>query len=247
MGQTANSVVALFLTVGLCVPLLFVSKKHTALICQAIEITIKEEPGQSFITPKAVMDCLTSTYKISLQKTPLKNINTHHIQHHLISYKFIKNVWVYKTWPGILKICLETKYCIARIINPTEPNEAYLDEAGGLLEGKGLPLLRLLIVTGQNIGIANNTLRDKSLLALLHFIYRDPFWKRQITSLEVTAHGKIILGTQIGGHQIAFGKAENIDEKFEKLWLFYSQVIPYKGWKAYHFINVAFDNQLICE
>ncbi|AXI24050.1 Cell division protein FtsQ [Cardinium endosymbiont of Sogatella furcifera] len=247
MGQTAKSVVSLFLTVGLCVSLLFVGKKHATLLCEAIEISIKEEPGQSFITPKEVMNCLASTYKISLQKTPLKNIHTHAIQHHLASHPFIKNVWVYKTWQGILKICLETKYCIARIINRTEPNEVYLDEAGCLLEAKGLPLLRLLIITGQNIGIANNTLRDKGLLALLHFIYKHPFWKRQITSLEVTAHGKIILGTQVGGHQITFGKAENIDEKFEKLWLFYTQVIPYKGWKAYHLVNVEFDNQLICE
>lgn len=78
-------------------------------------------------------------------------------------------------------------------------------------------------------------------------MHRDPFWQRQITSLQVEDNGKIILGTQIGGHQIEFGKAENIEEKFQKLWLFYSQVMPYKGWNAYHLVNLEFKNQLVCQ
>ncbi|WP_419241420.1 hypothetical protein [Cardinium endosymbiont of Nabis limbatus] len=265
MGQIVSSVVALFLTMGLCFSLLLVEKKQTTLVCKDIAVTIQDYPEQSFITPQAIVALLQSTHKISLHKTLLNTVNTYAIQHQLTNHPLIKNALVYKTWNGTVKICLKTRCFIARIISPlpqpigielqkssidlmeTNGYQIYLDKKGAVIDLKDPPLLRLLVVTGQNIAIENNKLRDKRLLALLGYIYKDSFWRRQITSLQVTANGKIIMGTQVGGHQIEFGTAENIEEKFEKLQLFYSQVIPYKGWEAYHRVNVAFKDQLICE
>lgn len=249
MGQVVSRVTALFLMIGLCLSLFLANKKHTTLVCKDIAIAIQNNPEQSFITPKEILDLLQSTDKIPLLNRPLNNINTYAIQDQVKNHPLIKNVLVYKTWSGTLKICLTTKCLIARIISLMEPNgsQIYLDEKGDLIEASGLPLLRLLVITDTNIAIENRKLGNKGLLALLHYIYQDAFWRRQITSLQVEANGKIILGTQLGGHQVTFGKAENIDEKFKRLGLFYSQVIPYKGWKAYHRVNVEFEDQLICE
>lgn len=249
MGQIVNRVAALFSTISLCLSLLFVGEKHTNLVCKDIAIAIKAYPGQSLISSKEIAALLQSTHKISLGKTRLKRIDTYTIHHQLKSHPLIKNVLVYKTWSGILNICLETKYFIARTIGLMEPNGAqvYVDEQGTLIELKGLPPLRLLVITGKNIATEQRKLAHKGLLALLHYMHKDAFWQRQITSLQVGDNGKIILGTQVGGHQIEFGKAEKIEEKFEKLRLFYSQVIPYKGWNTYRRVNLEFANQLICE
>ncbi len=217
--------------------------------CKDIEVAIKDYPGQSFITRKDIVDLLQSTHKIALRKTPLKNIDAYAIDNQLKSHPLVKNVLVYKTWNGTLKICLETKYFIARMIRLMEPNgrQVYLDEKGNWITLEGLPLLRLLVITGKNIVTEKKKIDDKGVLRLLHCIYEDAFWRRQITSLQVEDSGKIILGTQISGHQIEFGHPENIQEKLNKLALFYSEVIPYKGWKAYHRVNIAFKGQLICE
>ncbi|MGI2262002.1 cell division protein FtsQ/DivIB [Candidatus Cardinium hertigii] len=249
MNQIVNRVVALFLTIILCLSLLFAQEKHTSLVCKDIAISIKAYPNQSLITVQGILDLLQATYPISLQKTRLKTIDTYAIQDQLSRHPLIKSVLVYKTWNGVLTISLETKYFIARTISLMEPNgrEAYVDEKGSLIALKGLPHLRLLVITGKNIATEKRKLAYKGLLALLHYMHRDPFWQRQITSLQVKDNGKIILGTQIGGHQIEFGKAEHIEEKFQKLWLFYSQVMPYKGWNAYHRVNLEFKNQLVCQ
>ncbi|WP_342265274.1 hypothetical protein [Cardinium endosymbiont of Philonthus spinipes] len=249
MGKIVRRMVALFLTIGLCLSLLWAQKKHAALVCQEIAIVIKDHAGQSLIRSKEIIDLLQSTHTISLQKTLLKNIDAYAIQQQLKSHPLVKKVLVYKTWRGTLTIWLATKCLIARIVRPlSNPNDipCYLDEQGGLIAAKGLPLLRLLVVTDDHIVAAHKRLYDHDLLVLLQYIYQDPFWRGQITSLQVDATGKIILGTQVGGHQVIFGKAARIEEKFEKLWLFYSQVIPYKGWKAYRCVNVAFEGQLIC-
>ncbi|MGI2298974.1 cell division protein FtsQ/DivIB [Candidatus Cardinium hertigii] len=249
MNQIVNRVAALFLTIGLWLSLLFAKEKHTNLVCKDIAISIKAYPGQSLITVQEILDLLEATHPVALQKTHLKKIDTYAIQDQLKRHPLIKSVLVYKTWSGVLTISLTTKYFIARTINLMEPNgtDAYVDEKGDLIALKGLPCLRLLVITGKNIATAKRKLADKGLLALLHYIHSDPFWRRQMTSLEVEDNGKIILGTQIGGHQIEFGKVENIEEKFEKLRLFYSQVMPYKGWNAYHRVNLEFKNQLVCQ
>lgn len=245
MYHIVKSLLTLFLTISLCLSLLFVEKKHTHLVCKDIKVAIKAYPGQTFITAQEIVDLLQSNYAITLGTTPLKKIDIYTIQNQLKKHPLIKSILVYKTWDGILNICLESKYFIARTIGLMEPKQIYVDEQGALLALK-VPL-RLLVITGKNIITEKKQLAPRGLLTLLHYIHKDAFWRRQITSLEVEDDGKMILGTQLGGHKIEFGKAEKIEEKFEKLRLFYSQVIPYKGWRAYHRINLAFENQIICE
>ncbi|WP_123662737.1 cell division protein FtsQ/DivIB [Candidatus Cardinium hertigii] len=253
MGQIANGIISFLLAIGLGLSILLAEKKHAALLCEHIEIEIKDHSGQSVITEKDILDLLPSIHKTTLIGVPLQKIDTYSITTRLNHQPFVKNVLVYKTWHNTLKVYLETKYVIARMINPIGPHsmQMYIDENGDLIAIENLPLLRLLVIGGnpENIVVETDGLQRcaKELLKLLHCLYRDPFFRYQITSLEVENNHKIILGTQIGNHKIEFGYAENISEKLEKLRLFYSKVIPYKGWNAYGRVNLEFKDQLICE
>lgn len=66
MSQIVSRAVALYLTISLCLYLLFVEKKRTTLVCKDIEIAIKDYPGQSFMT-------LQSTHRIFFKKPPSYN------------------------------------------------------------------------------------------------------------------------------------------------------------------------------
>ncbi|RTZ94301.1 MAG: cell division protein, partial [Candidatus Poseidoniales archaeon] len=35
--------------------------------------------------------------------------------------------------------------------------------------------------------------------------------------------------------------------KFKKIDMFFHDILPSKGWDAYHSVNVAFNNQIVCE
>lgn len=250
MGQI-KSIVILLLAISLSLSLLWVAKKHATLLCQQIKIQIKDHPDQSFIAEKDILDLLKATDKMALLGTPLKKISSYNIKKQLERQPLIKNVLVFKTCTGTLNICLETKRVLARIISPTGPNntQTYVDENGNLISIQGLPLFRVLLISSENITTEVDGFQtcNKELLELLYNLHIDPFFCYQITSLQVENNHKITLGTQVGNHQIEFGRADNIHKKLQKLRLFYSQVIPYKGWNAYHRINLEFENQLICE
>lgn len=250
-GLIINSLTILLLAYS-CYLSIMVIKKHATLVCKHVNIHIKEQSGQSFITEQSLLDILHYQHNIQLKGTLLQEINTYYIHSKLQSHPIIKNVLVFKTWPDTLHIYVETKFVIARLLNPMEANgnPLYVDENGNMVVLQGLPLIRVLLISGElkNIAEKNSNLKiNPALLELLHYLYRDPFFRLQITSLEVDSNHKITLGTQIGNHIIEFGKAEHIPKKLEKTRLFYSQIIPYKGWGAYHRINVEFEDQIICK
>jgi cell division protein FtsQ len=85
------------------------------------------------------------------------------------------------------------------------------------------------------------------LLSLLNFIQQDPFWRAQITELSVDEQGSVTMYPQIGSHQIEFGLPTDLDVKFKKLKLVYTDVLPAKGWDRYKRVSVQYRNQIVCE
>ena len=52
---------------------------------------------------------------------------------------------------------------------------------------------------------------------------------------------------QFSKQKIIFGYPDNLDEKFEKINIFYKKIVPAKGWNTYRTVNVKFKNQIICD
>ena len=66
-----------------------------------------------------------------------------------------------------------------------------------------------------------------------------------IDQVDITPSYKFELIPKLGDQVILFGDATNIEKKFDKLKLFYKNVISVKGWKKYSKINLEFDNQIV--
>ena len=81
----------------------------------------------------------------------------------------------------------------------------------------------------------------------MKYIDSNEFWKGQLTEMHILADGKIYFIPQIGNHKIEFGKPENVDDKLNKLMVYYKEVAPNLGWEKYHRINLEFENQIVCE
>ena len=127
----------------------------------------------------------------------------------------------------------------------------YIDEDGTLLPLSDQYTARVLLVQVEKLHGVHKNLREHaygtSLLALLNYIDRDPFWCAQIAHMRIDEKGKIIMNMQIGKQHVEFGAPEDIEEKLAKLTLFYKTIIPYKGWNTYKRVTIEFDNQIVCE
>ena len=81
---------------------------------------------------------------------------------------------------------------------------------------------------------------------LLRFLNDDPFWKAQIAQLIADKDGEIFFNTVLGDQRIEFGTPEDYQLKFNKLKIFYENVLS-KDWSRYRRISIKFQDQIVCE
>ena len=85
------------------------------------------------------------------------------------------------------------------------------------------------------------------ILALVHYVEQDEFWRAQIAQIDIGQSGEATLYPQVGKQRIDFGPADRLSEKFNKLAIFYDQILPRRGWNHYEQISLKYQNQIVCQ
>ncbi len=78
------------------------------------------------------------------------------------------------------------------------------------------------------------------------FIMKNDFLKALIEEVYVNKNGEFELIPRLRNQLIIFGTTENMNEKFERLMIFYKKGLSITGWQRYNVINIKFRNQVIC-
>jgi cell division protein FtsQ len=81
---------------------------------------------------------------------------------------------------------------------------------------------------------------------LAKFIKDDEFWSAQIQQVNVNSKSEFELIPTVGDHRVMFGNLENMEGKFNKLFVFYKEGLNNTDWEKYDTINVKFKHQIIC-
>jgi cell division protein FtsQ len=247
-----RSIKAALTAAGLLVAIGFVEKKQAAKTCTGVNIRIEDAYDTYFINENDVLALMTSNSTEKLIGAPYKNIDIRKLELRIKSNKFIRECQVYSDLTGALNVEIEQARPLARLIHPTAPDR-YISEEGAILPMSERFTARVVLLEGKwidkLIGQPDWQTSDegKNFFALLHFIDSDKFWKAQVAQLSVSPSGNIKLFPQVGSQVIEFGDAADFERKFEKLKLFYKQILPVKGWNRYSRVNVAYKNQIICE
>ena len=77
-------------------------------------------------------------------------------------------------------------------------------------------------------------------------INNDPFLKSQIVQIHINNNGYFELIPRIGNHKILFGSSDNMEKKFKKIKLFYTEGPSPKELNLYDTLNVMFNDQIVC-
>ena len=139
---------------------------------------------------------------------------------------------------------------IGRLMNP-RGSDQYIDMTGKLLPMNTdytarVPLISFAEYPQWESNLGENDL-GKQLMEFLIFINKDELWKAQIAQLAVSEENELTLWPQMTKQLILFGPADEIEEKFKKLKLFYKEVLPKKGWNTYSSVNLKYKNQIVCK
>ena len=211
-----------------------------------------------FLTYEDITDFISRHYD-SLQGKKINDANLEEIQNNLRELPYIKDANAYTTLDGRINLHIKQRRAIVRIID-NDNNNYYLDDVGRIIPIRTRFPARVPICNGiiPNIGfytknysnkeldsIVDNTIL-KDIFAIAKYIESDTLMKMQIAQLNIDINGDFILIPLVSRHTIEFGKADNIEEKFKKLKLFYQKGIGHHKWSIYKTINLKYKNQIVC-
>jgi len=228
----------------------FVEKKDAERTFTKISVEVKDIADVYFVDEKEILNNLTAEFQTLSPGIALSKIDFQKMELKVEMHPFVKNAEVFGDFKGNIWVEIQQHKPMARIVRPMAA-DGYISTEGQILPTSTKYTTRVLILEGgfaEKLLEAENLSRDyQNLLGLVEFIYQDPFWNAQITSLEIDNNGDIKMHQQVGNQIIEFGDAEDIEEKFNKISLFYEEIIPSKGWNTYSRVNVKYKDQIICE
>lgn len=212
----------------------------------------------------------------TIENTSLQNIDVNYLERLLYSNPWVARAEVFLAIDGMLNVEIEQRQPILRVINfkgesfyidsqgklmvwSPKFTSRVLVASGNIRE-----YYDGWYKTGMDDIINNDTLKTLTVLddlyALTKFILADEFWTSQVEQIYVNAKNEIELVPKVGNHKIIFGpteyglriaegnrrEASEIEEKFKKLKIFYTEGLNYTGWNQYDTLNLKFQNQVVC-
>jgi cell division protein FtsQ len=91
--------------------------------------------------------------------------------------------------------------------------------------------------------------KDSALLndvkKIVTFVDSNSFWSAQIAQIDIVASRNFEMIPTIGHHIIRIGNAENLDQKFHRLFIFYKKVLSKTGFDKYSALDVQYKEQVV--
>ena len=201
----------------------------------------------SFINKKSLEKIILS----EMDTLSDEKVNFFEIEKKLQLHPHVKDVKVYRDLRGNLNVGLLQYNPIARIVSG-KFKDNYLDENGNLFPiSKDYSKRVILIHLSDKISYDNNLIFNspfgEDLLKMINFINQNNFFNKIISEIDVDSNKNIVIHPFLSKQKIIFGYPDMLEEKFNKISLFYNKIIPSKGWNTYKSVNVKFKDQIICD
>jgi cell division protein FtsQ len=222
--------------------------KKDASVCKGYNIEIIGINNNFFIGKAEILTILEKVAGKEIKGKVISKMNLLEMENQIKKDVWISKATLYFDKNDILMVKVEEKNPVARIFS-NQGTSFYIDHSLNILPLSKTHSARLPVFT--NFPSASKVL-SKADSALLNnikvmslYIQKDPFLMAMIDQVDISSSGKFELIPKLGEQVILFGDTTNIDKKFDKLKLFYKNVIPVKGWKKYSKINLQYDNQIV--
>ncbi len=223
-------------------------------VCTKTSINIEDETNDGFITTKEIKRRLEAQRIYPLNRK-MADINAREIEDMLKASPFVKSAECYKTQDGQVEINLTQLLPVARV-KSINGNDYYLDDKDCIMPNTHYTS-DLIIATGY----INKWYACNYIAPLSKAIIANDLWRNQIEQINVLKDKGIELIPRVGNHIIYIGQLpeskykslrttlinEFIQKKMTRLEKFYRYGLSQAGWNKYSYINLEFDNQIICK
>ena len=209
-------------------------------VCRDVKINITDAAGNGFLNINEVKMQLQHA-KIYPLGDRMSEVCTRQIEETLLKSPLIEHVECYKTQTGRVYINLTQRIAVMRIMT-NDGESYYIDNLGAIIPSNNNST-NLIVATGDiKRKYAQTALKQFGLLLI-----DDPFWNSQVEQINVLPDGSVEMIPRVGDHIVYLGQPTHLKEKLARLVKFYRYGLSKAGWNKYSYINMEFNNQIICK
>ena len=240
----------------------FADSRQSRMKCNELVITIVDTLGQSFVEPEDIRLMVLNKFG-ELKGQTLSSINIALLEKIIANNAFVADAEVFSSVDGKLNIEVRQRRPVVRVVNFNQES-FYIDDKGIFMPLSEKYTARVPLANGYIFHRAserqvsnNNSTKDnsvvdtihstmKNIFDVAHFVNHDDFWNAQVEQIYVNADGDIELIPRVGRHNIILGNGQDLNDKFDRLFLFYTEGLSKSGWDKYKTINLKFKDQVVC-
>jgi cell division protein FtsQ len=204
--------------------------------------------NRTFVDRRAITDLLLAAGADERQDRPIQSFDLRRLESTLRKDIWIKDAQLFFDNNGILQVRVSERLPAARIFT-RDGNSFYVDSAGVQLPLEDQFAARLPVFTDYPASKFRTTGADSALsagvLRLSSFLRANPFWMAQISQVEITPQKGFELEPAIGDSRVGFGDGNDIEARFRRLYLFYSEVLSRVGMDKYDRIDVSYAGEVV--
>lgn len=247
----ANLVLGTYLVFAFTV---FNKPDETMRVCTKANISIDDERTGGFIDVQEISKRLKQADMFPLGKQ-MQHITARNIEEMLKRSAFVKTAECYKTEDGQVFISISQLTPVVRV-KAENGDDYYLDDKDCIMPNSAYTS-DLVIATGN----ISRTFAIKYLSPLAKAIMANDLWHNLVEQINVLPNADIEIVPRIGDHIVCLGPLPEattkekrqqlindfVNTKFTRLEKFYRYGLSQAGWNKYDYINIEFDNQIVCK
>jgi cell division protein FtsQ len=243
----------LVICTGMLTLLIAAMRKQKAELCKGYEISIKGERSTNFFLDKqAIAKLLKTAAKGSIKGQSKTSFDLLQLEQLLEDNVWIKDAQLYFDNKAVLHITVEEREPIARVFT-TGGQSFYIDNSEQVMPLSDKAIAKVPVFTGYP-DRKGYTSKDSALIHDINttakYISTHPFWAAQVAQVDINSEcgancWEFEMIPVAGRHLVKLGNGENIDQKFQRLFAFYQQVMGRSGLDHYKTIDVRFAGQVV--
>jgi len=225
-------------------------KKNT---CKDYSIIIEGGPGEDLFLGKAdIVKLMKAATKGNIKGQQKSSFNLLKMENLLEENVWVKDAQLYFDNKDVLHVKVKERTPIARIFT-TGGKSFYIDEEEQTMQLSDKRSARVPVFTGfpeKKIRKDKDSLLLHDVKVTAEYINKNPFWASQVAQIdmapsETDGSWEFDMVPVIGNHIVNLGNAENIEQKFNRLFIFYKQVLSRTGFDKYKAIDVRYAGQVV--
>ncbi len=249
------SIAATLLTGGIAAAYIAGISCRKPVRCTGLNVVIADSSANRFVSKDDVKKYLDKEYPGYIGRQ-IDSIDLARIEDIIDGRSAVHKSQAYTTRDGLLNIVVTQRTPIVRF--QKEDGGFYADAEGFLFPLQNSYSSRVQIVDGDiplkaNSGYKGELADEKEkkwlhdVLEVINYMEKSKVWKDKIVQITVGDGGELTLVPRKGNERFHFGQPVQIEEKFEKMEMYYSHILPEKGSGAYTSVNVEFEGQIVCK